>query len=64
LTDYKLPTNIKLYSKKEIMFNNDLITQKYYCVYDQNYYTAFIKDGKLFAKQYPGKSGYYLIDYK
>jgi hypothetical protein len=62
MIDYKLPPDIKLYSKKEIMQMGELITEKYFCIFDQNFYIVFIKDGKSFAKQYPGKAGFYLIN--
>jgi len=60
--DYKIPHDVKLYSKKQII---DMIpehqTQQYFCVYDGNVYNSFIKSEKCFAKQYPSKKLYYLV---
>ena len=53
---------VQLYSKKQIMdLAIDYIVVKYYCSADGEHYTAFIKDGKLFAKQYPQKKHFYLM---
>lgn len=58
---YKLPP-MKLFSKLEIIneFKN-IQYENYWCVFDSKSYVAILSNGKLIAKQYPGKKMYYKI---
>ena len=58
---YNLPNVLTLYSKKEILKMEPDNSEKYWSCVDGREYIAYVKDEKLFAKQYPGKKHYYLI---
>ena len=61
MNKYNIPDK-ELYSKKQIIqMIDNYQTEKYYSCVDGKYYTAILKDDKLFAKQYPNKKLFYLI---
>jgi len=58
---YKLPDDMKHYSKKELLdMYPTLQNQKYYCIFDQKYYNSMVSDEHLF-KKYPRQNFYYKV---